>query len=170
MAEAKCQQSRWDEAASLARSAVAISPESVRGYKHLTHALFEQVEDRRRARIPRYNGTLISDDLESGDGRLGKEAIAAGEATTKLAPRDAANHYRTGKMLRRVPGKLQAAIDHFNGCILINSTFPGVAEANEEAVTRMKELKKSPRGTWHVLFNMMPALIILLGLPYLLIR
>ena len=170
MAEARCQQAQWDEAASLARSAVAISPESVRGYKQLTHALFEQVEGRRRTRIRDYDGFIKSDDVEVDDGSLGTEAIAAGEATTKLAPRDAAAHYRTGRMLRRVPGQLQSAIDHFNGCILANGTYPGVQEAQEEAVERMKSLKARPQGTMHVLFNMLPAIVIMLGLSYLLIR
>ena len=166
MAEAMCHQGNWGDAASLARSAVAIAPQSARGYKQLTHALFEQVELDRRGRLPTYKGGAKSDNPDMGDGALGAAAIEAGEAASKLAPRDAGTHYRTGRMLRRVPGKLQKAIEHFNGCIRVNGTYPGIEEAQEEAVGKMRLLEKPKRGVWDVVQNLVPVLVLMIGMAH----
>ena len=74
-------------------------------------------------------------------------------------------------MLRRVPGRLQDAINHFNGCILANESHPGVREAQEEAVGRMRKLQKPPRGRWwDVVSNLVPAIVLMLALSHFLLR
>ena len=97
-------QERWLEAASLARSAIHISPENARGYASLAHSLYEQVDKRRKAAQPKYDGTAKSDNPYVPDGELGMMAIEAGEAASTLNPADAPTRYRTGRLLRRVPG------------------------------------------------------------------
>ena len=42
----------------------------------------------------------------------------------------------------------QEAINQFNGCILANETYPGVRDAQAEAVGRMRELQRPRRGGW----------------------
>ena len=166
MAEGRCQQGRWDEAASLARSAIAITPASVRGYRQLSHALYEQIEAARFSMPYEAHSQRIWED-----GMAGGEAIAAGEAAAKLSPRHADTRFRTGLMLRRVPGRLQDAINHFNGCILANESHPGVREAQEEAVGRMRKLQKPPRGRWwDVVSNLIPAIVLMLALSHFLLR
>lgn len=100
-----------------------------------------------------------------------RQAIAAGEAAAKLLPRDAPTRYRVGRLLRRVPGKLRAAIDHFNGCLMANDSYPGLREAQLEAVAKMKLLQHPPRGQWmDVLANLLPVVILLLAMSHFLLR
>ena len=67
--------------------------------------------------------------------------------------------FRMGMMLRRVPGRLQEAIQHFNGCLHANRTYPGAREASEEAVTRLRAMKKPKAGWQHVLGNLIPVIL-----------
>ena len=50
----------------------------------------------------------------------------------------------------------------FNGCVRANETYPGVREAQEEAVERMRTIQKPPRTWWTVVANLVPALVLLL--------
>ena len=168
MAEARCMQERWLEAASLARSAIHISPENARGYASLAHSLYEQVDKRRKAAQPKYDGTAKSDNPYVPDGELGMMAIEAGEAASTLNPADAPTRYRTGRLLRRVPGRLQEAINHFNGAFRGNETYPDLRNAQAEAVARMTEIKKPKNKTWQwQLVSLASALVLMFGASYL---
>lgn len=119
----------------------------------------------------RYDGGTETDDLTHADGAAGLEAIAAGEMASKLAPRDAPTRYRCGRLVRRVPGRLQDAIEHFNGCVLANETYPGLREAQEEAIGKMRLLKKPGRGAWYqVLGQILLPVLLMLALSHLFAR
>ena len=103
-------------------------------------------------------GAIPLESVSSG-GELASSAIDACSTAAKLSPADAATRYRMGMMLRRVPGRLQEAIQHFNGCLHANGTYPGAREASEEAVMRLREMKKPKTGWQHVLGNLIPVLL-----------
>ena len=97
-------------------------------------------------------------------------AIVACEAAAKLDPSDAEMHYRLGMLLRTAPGRLQEAIQHFNGCLLANDSYPGVRDAQEEAVGRMNDLKKEPRGWVAFVSNLVPVLMLLAVSTHFMLR
>ena len=69
-----------------------------------------------------------------------------------------------------MPGRLQDAIEHFNGCILANETYEGVRESNEEAVARLRLLQQPMRGWRLIVYNLLPVLILLVALSQLLVK
>ena len=153
MSEARCEQVRFDEAAALARSAIAIDASSARAYVHLGRALYTHLGDLGPLPIG-YHDKGLSNRADA------HAAIKVCTVAAKLMPEDAATQYRLGTLLRRIPGRLQEAIDHFNRCLLVNMSYPGAKEANEEAVKRMREAQR-PRRDWQALFANLPALVML---------
>ena len=167
MSEGRCEQRRFAEAAALGRAAVTIWPNASRGYMQLGRALNELHEMDAAAasrgahgesageggsarpwwRVTSYDADGTAARARRRRERLRDDAIAACEEAAKLAPADAPNRFRLGTMLRRVPGRLQESIQHFNGCILANELFPGVVEAQREAVAALAEIR-SPKVTW----------------------
>ena len=136
---------------------------SARAYVHLGHAMYTRLGDLGPLPIGYHDKGLTSrPDAHA--------AIKVCTVAAKLLPADAANQYRLGTLLRRIPGRLQEAIDHFNHCLLANISYPGAKEANEEAVKRMREAQK-PRRDWKSLFaNLLPALILFAAMTHFLMN
>ena len=154
MAEARCHQKRFREAGMLARSSIAIDPTSARGYLHLGHALYTDVGDLGPPPV-RYRDKGLAANKNA------QLAIDACTIAAKLDPGGAANRYRLGMLLRRIPGRLNEAIDSFNYCLMANVSYPGAQDANNEAVKRLREAQKPQRGWWALMSNLLPALILM---------
>lgn len=90
------------------------------------------------------------------------------QVAAKLEPADAPTRYRLGRLLRRVPGRLQDAINQFNGCVMANESYPGLRAAQEEAQRRMYELKKTPRGWQNLVSTLVPVIVLLLTASHML--
>lgn len=179
LAEGHCQQRRFAEAASLGRVAVAITPSSARGYTQLGHALYELATSvPARARDggrPTTSGRGWASrlwpmtDAVADDGRYAS-AIAACESATQLTPLHPPTSFRLATLLRRVPGRLQESIQHYNRCLLGKSTYPGAREAQEEAVATMRELQRPKRGLLAVVGNLLPVLMLLGAMSHFAMR
>ena len=63
---------------------------------------------------------------------------------------------------------LQEAIQQFNGCLLANDSYPGIRAAQEEAVGRLRQLTKEPRGWFALLCNLLPVLVLLFAMTHFL--
>ena len=94
------------------------------------------------------------------------EALGVLEVAAKLDPSDAATRYRCGLLMRQVPGRLQEAIEHFNGCLVADERYPGAADANTEAVRTMRELQDPKPGWKEVAGNFAAVLILLAALTH----
>jgi tetratricopeptide (TPR) repeat protein len=194
ISEARVNQGRPDEAVSLARSAVSINPACSRGYVQLGRLLYEREEHRRKAMGEEQYDSLLrrryssltgerqnagfasylhdfggggrSSNTDAADEQLSscEAAIAACAHASKLAPGDAATRFRHGRLLRRIPGRLQEAITQFNGALIANATYPGARAASEEAVGKLHELRKPARGWRQLLGNLLPVLLLMGGM------
>ncbi len=151
--EAHALQRRYDEAAAVARFAVTLRgdddarPEGVaaaaRGYRVLGHALYEL-------------------------GGRADEAVSACEAAVALRPSDADSHFRAAMLLREVPGKLRETIDHLNGVLRQDERYPGAAEAQEVATTKLRKLQYPKPTRWSTTINMLQILALLAAGTYFL--
>lgn len=86
-------------------------------------------------------------------------AIAACEEASRLLPANAVLHYRLGTLLRASPGRLQEAIQLFNGCLRDDGSHAQAVEAQREAVSAMQQ---HGRRTWaDVAANFLAVLMLL---------
>lgn len=123
-----------------ARAALTLNPSNGRGYRHLGHALFE---------------------LE-----LPKDAERACLAAAKLEPKHAPTRYRAAMLLTHQPGRLQEAIEHFNGVLRVDETHTAAKEASEEAQERMHRIRYPKRTDWDFVCNLVPTLVLLFLLAF----
>ena len=153
MAEARAQQQRYADTESLARCALGIQrgkkkpvqgEVGARGYRLLGHALYEM----------QY--------VANARGRH-EEATAACKEAVRLLPVDTSSHFRLATMLRTVPGRLREAVEHYNGCLRVDSQFPGAQQAQEEVRQQILESNDVPRGDLSTLWNLFQV-IVLMGL------
>ena len=94
------------------------------------------------------------------------EALAVLELAAKLNPADAATRYRCGRLMRQVAGRLQEAIEHFNGCLVADERYPGAADANSEAMRTMRALQDPKPGWQEVAGNLGAVLVLLAALTH----
>ena len=170
MAEARNEQSRHGEAASLAKSAVGIHATNARAYTQLGRALFE---------IHASGAADSAKDSADGGGRpkalLGGQwdwmgyvpkgeaeaeakaarkqtrrrdrAISACETAVKLSPKDSETYLRLGRLLRVIPGRMQEAIQRYNGCLKVDGLNADARSEQQALVEKMHALEhRTPNG------------------------
>ena len=148
-----------------------------RGYHQLGMALYDSYQQELAAQQQRKTsaGSAISYawggggwGVWGGEGsdssrrvtRRRARAIAACEEATRLLPANAELHYRLGALLRAIPGRLQEAIQHFNGCLRSEDSHAKALEALREAVGAMQQIG---RRTWADVAGNLLSVIMLLA-------
>jgi tetratricopeptide (TPR) repeat protein len=199
MAQARGEQRRYDEAAALAQAAVGIRPDAARGYAQLARALFEMYGSRggRSSGISSSGGGgggSGSDSDAAGEASWGlwsglsrqerlfeateerkrkkqrEKAITACKHAVKLAPKDSATYLRLGRLLRPIPGRLQEAIESYNGCLRYDALNAEAREEQSVLVERMRELQSHRPQPWDVATNLVAGVVTLLALTHFFAR
>lgn len=75
-------------------------------------------------------------------------------------------YLRLGRMLRAIPGRLQEAIESYNGVLRHEPLHEGAREEQKELVEKMHELRDTTPKRWDVAINLLSAVIFLLALTH----
>ena len=99
-----------------------------------------------------------------------EKAITACKHAVKLAPKDSATYLRLGRLLRPIPGRLQEAIESYNGCLRYDALNAEAREEQSVLVERMRELQNHRPQPWDVATNLVAGVVTLLALTHFFAR
>ena len=99
-----------------------------------------------------------------------EKAITACKHAVKLAPKDSATYLRLGRLLRPIPGRLQEAIESYNGCLRYDALNAEAREEQSVLVERMRELQSHRPQPWDVATNLVAGVVTLLALTHFFAR